>query len=82
MNVGRYARDEDRKEYRSGHCNRSFTTTPGNVNLRVPKLKGFTFETITIERCKRGKNSAEKAPIEIYLVSVTVRWVEDITELL
>ena len=37
----RYARDEQRKGYRAGHYDRSFSTTAGNVNLRMPKLKGL-----------------------------------------
>ena len=36
----RYARDEARKGYRAGHYDRSFTTQAGEVNLKVPKLKG------------------------------------------
>lgn len=33
-------RSGDRKGYRSGHYNRSFQTTAGDVILKVPKLKG------------------------------------------
>ena len=53
----RYARDEQRKGYRAGHYDRSFSTTAGNVNLRMPKLKGITFETAIIERYKRRETS-------------------------
>lgn len=45
VNAERYAHDEERQGYRSGHYDRNFTTTSGDVNLRVPKLKGLTFET-------------------------------------
>lgn len=51
VNAERYARDEQRQGYRSGHYDRKFTTTSGEVNLRVPKLRGLTFETSIIERC-------------------------------
>lgn len=40
VNAECYARDEDRQGYRAGHYDRSFTTTAGEVNLRMPKLKG------------------------------------------
>lgn len=82
VNADRYARDEERKGYRSGHYDRSFTTSAGEVNLRMPKLKGLTFETSIIERYKRRETSVEEALIEMYLAGVSVRRVEDITEAL
>ena len=39
VNAERYARDEQRKGYRAGHYERSFTTTSGDVTLKMPKLK-------------------------------------------
>ena len=82
VNADRYARDEERKGYRSGHYDRSFTTSSGEVNLRMPKLKGLTFETSIIERYKRRETSVEEALIEMYLAGVSVRRVEDISEAL
>lgn len=78
----RYARDEQRQEYRAGHYDRSFVTTAGEVNLRMPKLKGVAFETAIIERYRRRESSVEEALIEMYLAGVSVRRVEDITEAL
>ena len=63
--AARYERNEQRQGYRSGHYNRNLTTTSGDVTLKVPKLKGISFET---------------AIIEMYLAGVSVRRVEDITE--
>ncbi len=82
VNADRYARDEERKGYRSGHYDRSFTTSSGEVNLRIPKLKGLTFETSIIERYKRRETSVEEALIEMYLAGVSVRRIEDISEAL
>ena len=82
VNAERYARDEQRKGYRSGHYDRSFTTTSGDVTLRMPKLRGLTFETSIIERYKRRETSVEEALIEMYLAGVSVRRIEDITEAL
>ena len=82
VNAERYARDEQRKGYRAGHYDRSFSTTAGDVNLRMPKLKGVTFETAIIERYRRRETSVEEALIEMYLAGVSVRRVEDITEAL
>ena len=82
VNAERYARDEDRQGYRAGHYDRSFTTTAGEINLRMPKLKGVAFETAIIERYRRRETSVEEALIEMYLAGVSVRRVEDITEAL
>jgi len=78
----RYERTEERQGYRSGHYERNLTTTSGNVKLKIPKLKGIAFETAIIERYRRRESSAEEALIEMYLASVSVRRVEDITEVL
>ena len=82
VNAQRYERSSVRKGYRSGHYDRNFTTTSGNVTLHVPKLKGITFETAIIERYRRREMSIEEALIEMYLAGVSVRRVEDITEAL
>ena len=82
VNAERYARDEERTGYRAGHYDRSLTTAAGKVNLRMPKLKGVTFETAIIERYRRRETSVEEALIEMYLAGVSVRRVEDITEAL
>lgn len=82
VRAGKYERTGYRKGYRSGHYERNFGTTSGEVRLRVPKLKGIQFETAIIERYKRRECSVEEALIEMYLAGVSVRRVEDITELL
>ena len=82
VNAERYARNEKRKGYRAGHYDRTFSTTAGDVNLRMPKLKGVTFETAIIERYRRRETSVEEALMEMYLAGVSVRRVEDITEAL
>lgn len=80
--AAKYERTEARQGYRSGHYDRSLTTTSGNVTLKVPKLKGIPFETAIIERYRRRESSVEEALIEMYLAGVSVRRVEDITEAL
>ena len=82
VNAEKYERSGDRKGYRSGHYNRNFQTTAGDVTLKVPKLKGVQFETAIIERYRRRECSLEEALIEMYLAGVSVRRVEDITEAL
>ena len=80
--AGRYERTASRQGYRSGHYSRKLTTTSGEVQLEVPKLKGVPFETAIIERYRRRESSVEEALIEMYLAGVSVRRVEDISEAL
>lgn len=82
VNAGKYECSEERQGYRSGHYKRNFQTTAGEVELKVPKLKGVPFETAIIERYRRRESSVEEALIEMYLAGVSVRRVEDITEAL
>lgn len=78
----RYERSGNRQGYRSGHYDRTFTTTSGDVTLHVPKLKGIRFETAIIERYRRRECSVEEALVEMYFAGVSLRRVEDITEAL
>ena len=82
LNATHDARDQARKGYRAGHYERSFSTQAGDVTLKVPKLKGLTFESAIIQRYQRRECSVEEALIEMYLAGVSVRRVEDITEAL
>ena len=63
VRAGKYERTGDRKGYRSGHYERNFGTTSGEVKLRVPKLKVIQFETTIIERYKRRECSVENREI-------------------
>ena len=46
--AGRYERSEQRQGYQSGHYNRNLMTTAREVKLHVPRLKGVTFETLSV----------------------------------
>ena len=77
--AARYKRSEARQGYRSGHYDRSLTTTSSDITLHMPRLKGVSLETAIIERYRRQKSSVEEALIEMHRVGVSVRRVEDIT---
>src|SRR6266851_4591140 len=81
-NAGRYERTQARRDQRSGSYERQLQTKAGAVTLKVPKLRVQTFETAIIERYRRRESSVEEALIEMYLAGVSVRRVEDITEVL
>lgn len=78
----RYERNAQRASTRAGHYERSFQTTAGAVQLKMPKLRHVPFETAIIERYRRRESSVEEALVEMYLAGVSVRRVEDITEAL
>ena len=65
VGAGPYERTDERAAYRAGHYERGFTTTSGQVTLKMPKLKGMRFATAVIERYKRRETSVEEAVIEI-----------------
>ena len=65
--AARYERNAQRQGYRGGHYSRNLTTTSGDVTLKVPKLKGLSFETAIIERYRRRESSVKEALIEMYL---------------
>ena len=70
-------------EAASKRDSRNLTTTSGDVTLKVPKLKGISFE---IAHYPRGntveKSSVEEALMGMDLVGVSVRRVEEIAEAL
>ena len=82
VGAGPYERTDERAAYRAGHYERGFTTTSGQVTLKMPKLKGMRFATAVIERCKRRETSVEEAIIEMYLAGVSTRRIEDVGEIL
>ena len=80
--AGRYERFPERVDTRAGHYERKLETKVGEVKLKVPKLRSLPFETAIIDRYRRRESSVEEALVEMYLVGVSVRRVEDITEAL
>ena len=82
VGAGPHERTDERAAYRAGHCERGFTTTSGQVTLKMPKLKGMRFATAVIERYKRRETSVEEAIIEMHLAGVSTRRIEDVSEVL
>ena len=68
----RYTRDQTIKGYRAKHYERSFSTQTSAVTLKVPKLKGFTFESAIIQRYQRRKCAVEEALVEMYFVEADI----------
>ena len=82
VDAGPYERTDERAAYRAGHYERGFTTTSGQLTLKMPKIKGMRVAAAVIERYKRRETSVEEAIIEMYLAGVSTRRIEDVGEIL
>ena len=60
VNAEKYERSSECHGYRSEHYMRNLHTTAGEVELKVSKLKGVSFETAIIKRYRRRESSVEK----------------------
>jgi len=65
----RYQRSADRVTTRSGSYQRKLHTTVGEVNLKMPRLRAFPFETQIIERYRRRQSSVEESLMEMFLAA-------------
>jgi transposase-like protein len=76
-------RAKGRKGARAGAYDRHLQTKACEVTLTVPTPQNLPFETAITERCRRRESSSvEGALIEMYLAGVSVRRVENITQVL
>ena len=66
----------------AGPYERGFTTTSGQLTLKMPKLRGMRFATAFTERHERRETSMEEAIIEMRLAGVSTRRIEDVSEIL
>lgn len=60
------------KGYRAKYYERSFSTQTSDVTLKVPKLKGFTFEYAIIQRYQRRKCSVKESLVEMYFAGADI----------
>lgn len=82
VNAERYERTAGREAYRSGRCKRKLVTPAGEAGLGVPKLRGATFRTAVIERCRRRETSVGEAVVEMRLAGVSTRRIEGVSQML
>ena len=70
------------KGYRSAHYSRRLVTVAGEIELRVPKLSGATFQTTVIERYRSRETPVKETIVEMYPAGVSTRKIEDVSKLL
>ena len=61
----RYERNAARASTRAGHYERSYMTTSGSVQLKMPKLREVPFEKAIIESYRRRESSVEEALVDV-----------------
>ena len=53
LGAGRYERTESRTTHRNGHRSKTISTTSGDVEVKIPKLRSGSFFPSLLERRRR-----------------------------
>jgi putative transposase len=77
-----HERTETRKAQRNGHRPRTLTTTAGDLELRIPKLRTGSFFPSLLERRRRVDQALFAVVMEAYLHGVSTRKVDDLVKAL
>lgn len=75
-----YERTQDRVTERNGHRRRTLTTTAGDVELRIPKLRKGSFFPIILEPRRRIDQALYAVVMEAYVQGISTRSVDDLVE--
>ena len=82
IGAGLWERSEDRVAVRNGARPRILTTTAGDLELRIPKLRTGTFFPSLLERRRRIDQALFAVVMEAYLQGVSTRKVDDLVRAL
>jgi putative transposase len=77
-----FQRTEARTGQRNGHRHRLLTTTAGDLDLRIPKLRTGSFFPSLLERRRRVDQALFAVVMEAYLHGVSTRKVDDLVKAL
>lgn len=77
-----HERTEARTAQRNGHRPRTLSTTAGDLDLRIPKLRAGTFFPSLLERRRRVDQALYAVVMEAYLHGVSTRKVDDLVKAL
>lgn len=77
-----FERSETRVAQRNGHRPRTLTTTAGDLDLRIPKLRTGSFFPSLLERRRRVDQALFAVVMEAYLHGVSTRKVDDLVKAL
>jgi putative transposase len=77
-----FERSDDRTTYRNGSRPRTLTTTAGDLELSIPKLRQGSFFPALLERRRRVDQALYAVVMEAYLHGVSTRKVDDLVKAL
>ena len=77
-----FERCADRSALRNGSRPRTLTTTAGDLDLKIPKLRAGTFFPALLERRRRVDQALFAVVMEAYLHGVSTRKVDDLVKAL
>jgi len=77
-----FERTGERTTHRNGTRQRTLTTTAGELDLRIPKLRAGTFFPALLERRRRIDQALFAVVMEAYLHGVSTRKVDDLVKAL
>ena len=82
IGAARFERSDDRTNQRNGTRPRVLTTTAGDLNLKIPKLRQGSFFPALLERRRRVDQALFAVVMEAYLHGVSTRKVDDLVKAL
>jgi transposase-like protein len=82
IGAGPHERTESRTAQRNGSRPRTLTTTAGDLELRIPKLRAGSFFPSLLERRRRIDQALFTVVMEAYLHGVSTRKVDDLVKAL
>ena len=82
IGAGKYERSDERTTQRNGTRTRTLSTTAGDLELRIPKLRAGSFFPSLLERRRRVDQALFAVVMEAYLHGVSTRKVDDLVKAL
>jgi putative transposase len=82
IGAGPFERSADRNALRNGSRPRTLTTTAGDLDLRIPKLRQGSFFPALLERRRRVDQALFAVVMEAYVHGVSTRKVDDLVKAL
>ncbi len=78
IGAGRYERCEERQTHRNGHRSRTLSTTSGDIEVKIPKLRSGSFFPSLLEPRRRIDKALYAVIMEAYVHGVSTRSVDDL----
>ncbi|MGV6992393.1 IS256 family transposase, partial [Gordonia amicalis] len=82
IGAGRYERSAERSTHRNGHRTKTVSTTSGDVEVKIPKLRSGSFFPSLLERRRRIDKALHAVVMEAYVHGVSTRSVDDLVNAL